>query len=181
MKVDAGSADSSVRHERMPPGWHITTGPPAIVYDPANQARGRFAIEAEAFLFPGQGNDGYGVFLGGSSLASDNASWVAFLVTRDGSATVQRHRAGSTSELVPLMKTTAVKPYPGEGTAHNIIRVLVQGDSVTFSANGQRIVALHRETLALEGTFGFRIGRDVNVHLSNLDLIARLAPYPERR
>ena len=83
--------------------------------------------------------------------------------------------------LFPVTKSAAVKPHPGEGTAHNILRVLVQGDSVVFSANGQRITALDRRDLPLDGAFGFRVGKDVNLHVSNLDLVTRLAPFPIRR
>lgn len=39
-------SDSIKEHSLMPPGWHITTGAGAILYDPANQANGRFATAA---------------------------------------------------------------------------------------------------------------------------------------
>lgn len=45
----------------MPPGWHITTGPGAVLYDPARVADGPFTLEAELFLFPGGNQDGFGV------------------------------------------------------------------------------------------------------------------------
>lgn len=180
IRTDAGATDT-VAHQRMPPGWHMTTGPAAILYDPGHQSRGRFAVEAEIFLFPGESNEGFGVFLGGTDLESANASWTAFLITRDGSATVERRQGGSTMTLFPPTRSAAVKPHTGEGTAHNIIRVLVQGDSAIFSANGQRITALPARELPLEGTFGFRVGKGVNLHASNLDLVTRLAPFPARR
>jgi hypothetical protein len=165
----------------MPPGWHITTGPASILYDPANQARGRFAVDAEIHLFPGEGNEGYGVFIGGSNLQAAE-SWTAFLITRDGSATIERRTGGSTSTLYPLTKATSVKPHTGgEGTAFNTIRILVQGDSAVFSANGQRITAIPARDLGMDGTFGFRVGRNLNLHITNLDLLTRLAPYPVRR
>ncbi|NUQ13585.1 MAG: hypothetical protein HUU26_14860 [Gemmatimonadaceae bacterium] len=180
VRTDAPTTDTII-HQVMAPGWHITSGPPAILFDPANQARGRFAVEAEIFLFPGQSSDGYGVFLGGADLEGPGATWVAFLLTRDGSATVMRRHQSHDLVLFPVTKSAAVKPHPGEGTAHNILRVLVQGDSVVFSANGQRITALDRRDLPLDGAFGFRVGKDVNLHVSNLDLVTRLAPFPIRR
>lgn len=183
VRTDAPAPDSAVSHVRMPPGWHITTGPVAsIVYDPANQASGRFAIEAEIFLFPGTNNEGYGVFLGGRSLDGSGGSWTAFLLTRDGSASIERREGGVTTALFPPTKSPAVKPHDGgEGTAHNIMRVLVQGDSAILSANGQRITAIHARDLPLDGTFGFRVGTGTNLHISNLDLVTRLAPFPVRR
>ncbi|HEY5545372.1 MAG TPA: hypothetical protein VIK50_04910 [Gemmatimonadaceae bacterium] len=181
VKADGGAPDSAVSHRGMPPGWHITTGPAAILYNPANQTRGRFAVEAEIFLFPGDSDEGYGVFLGGSHLDEGAASWTAFLITRDGSASIEKRQNNAVHSVYPPTKSAAVKPHTGEGTAHNILRVLVQGDSVIFSANGERIAALFSRDLPLEGTFGFRIGKDVNLHVSNLDLVTRLAPFPVRR
>ena len=35
----------------MPPRWHITTGPAAILWDPAKAADGNFRIESEIYLF----------------------------------------------------------------------------------------------------------------------------------
>ena len=181
-RTDDGTPDSTVAHQRMPPGWHITTGPASIVYDPSNQARGRFAIEAEIHLFPGESNEGFGVFLGGSNLGDASGSWTSFLITKDGSALIERRQNNTTTALFPATKSAAVKPHTGqEGTALNLIRVLVQGDSAVFSANGQRLAAIPARDLPLEGTFGFRIGRGVNLHITNLDLVTRLAPFPVRR
>lgn len=177
IRTDVPAHDSAVAHQRMPPGWHITTGPSAILYDPGHQAHGRFAIETEVFLFPGTNNEGYGVFLGGADLESPAPSWVAFLVTRDGSATVQRLTNGTVTAIFPVTRSSAVKPHPGQGTSHNVMHVLVEGDSVVFSANGERIVALPSSDLRLDGTFGFRVGTDANLHVSNFDLVTRLAPF----
>jgi hypothetical protein len=180
VKADVGTADS-VAYDRMPPGWHITTGPASILYDAVNQARGRFAVDAEIHLFPGTSDEGYGVFIGGST-RQDGESWIAFLITRDGSATIERRTAGSTTTLYPRTRAPSIKPHPGgEGTAFNAIRVLVQGDSAVFSANGQRITAIPTRDLPVEGTFGFRVGKNLNLHITNLDLVTRLAPFPVRR
>lgn len=46
-----GTPDSAVHFVEMPPGWHIRTGPAAILYDPARTAEGSFAIESETYLF----------------------------------------------------------------------------------------------------------------------------------
>jgi hypothetical protein len=174
--------DSIKQHSLMPPGWHITTSSAAILYDPANQARGRFAIEAEIHLFPGESNEGYGVFLGGSGLDGILPSWTAFLITKDGSATIVRRQNNSSTSLFPTTKAESIKPHTGgDGTALNIIRVLVQGDSAVFSANGQRIAAVPARELGLDGTFGFRVGQNLNLHVTNLDLVTRLAPFPNRR
>ena len=48
----AGSTESELgMFVAMPPGWHITTGPAGIFWDPALSATGNFRAEMEVFLF----------------------------------------------------------------------------------------------------------------------------------
>ena len=63
-----GTAGETLYFVSMPPGWHITTGPGTILYHPAKVCEARCRIEAEIFIFPGQGPGGYGIFLGGFKL-----------------------------------------------------------------------------------------------------------------
>lgn len=63
----------------MAPGWHITTRPGAILFEPNYSSRGRFVVESESFLFPGASNAGFGVFVGGKDLEG-RPSYVAFVV-----------------------------------------------------------------------------------------------------
>ena len=179
--TDTPAPDSAVSHVTMPPGWHVTTGPAALLFDPANAAQGRFALEAEIFLFPGTSQEGYGVFVGGSLSDGTAGAFVAFLVRRDGSALVEQRSGGRTTAIVAPFSTTAVKPHPGEGTARNVLRVSVEPDSIRFDANGARVTAIGRGDLPLDGLFGFRVGRDLNLHISQLDVTRRLAPAAPKR
>lgn len=182
VRLDTPAPDSAVSHVTMPPGWHITTGPGALLYDPANSAGGRFAVEAEIFLFPGESQEGHGLFIGGSAIEGDGApSYLTFLVRRDGGAAVEQHRAGARITLLSLARAEGVTAHSGQGTARNVIRVAVEPDSIRFSANGVRVGALARGDLPADGLFGFRIGKDLNLHISQLDITRRLAPAPARR
>lgn len=181
IRTDAGATDT-VAHQRMPPGWHMTTGPAAILYDPGHQSRGRFAVEAEIFLFPGESNEGFGVFLGGTDLESANASWTAFLITKDGSATVERRQGGTTMTLFPPDKVRGREashgrgdraqhhPCPGAGRLRHLL-----GERAT-DHGAARTRASARRDLRVPG-----FGKGVNLHASNLDLVTRLAPFPARR
>lgn len=35
----------------MAPGWHITSGPAATLFEPSATAEGRYSVESEVFLF----------------------------------------------------------------------------------------------------------------------------------
>lgn len=182
VRLDEPAPDSAVSHVTMPPGWHITTGPGALLHDAANVAHGRFAVEAEVFLFPGESQEGYGLFIGGATIeGTAPPSYLAFLVRRDGGATIVQHAAGRATTLVSLARADAVTAHTGQGTARNVLRVAVEPDSIRFSVNGSRVTALPRGDLPADGLFGFRIGKALNLHISQLDLTRRLAPAPTRR
>lgn len=179
--MDRQSSDT-VAHEAMPPGWHMTTGPGALLFDPAYHAVGRYSVEAELFLFPGTSQSGYGLFTGGHSLDGSAASYLAFLVRRDGQAALEYVAGDNRTALIPWKTSPAVKAHPGgEETVLNALTLTVDRDSILVEANGQRVGAVARGAWDLDGTFGFRAGPDVNLHASRLDLRTRFAPVPEPR
>jgi hypothetical protein len=157
----------------MAPGWHITMGPGALLYDATHQADGRFTLQSRLFLFPGTPAAEYGVFFGGSELEGGNATWTAFVVRRDQSAAVVRRHQGRIETLVPWTSHAAIRGG-SEGGA-NVLRVHV--DSViTFQVNDSTIATLPRDRVATSGRFGFRVGPDLNLHVTTLDLTRRFAP-----
>lgn len=183
LAMDPPGRDSVLEWVAMPPGWHITTGPGAVMlYDPANTVRGRYTLETEIHLFPGESTEGYGVFIGGSALDGTQPSSVSFLVRRDGRASIERRSSGQSSDIFAAAPSAAVRAHPGgDSTVKNILRVSVERDSVVFEANGSRVTAFARGDLPLDGVIGFRVGRGINLHISRLDLTHRLAPVPTRR
>lgn len=174
-----GAVRDTVHYVQMPPGWHITTGPGALLFDPAYQASGRFAVEAEIFLFPGTSESGYGVFVGGTALDGPGASYLAYVARRDGSVRLEQVRAGARQALLDWTRAESIKPSQGmEEPVRNVLRLSVERDSIVLEANGSRVTALPRADLSVDGVFGFRAGPDVNLHASRLDHTRRLAPVP---
>jgi hypothetical protein len=166
----------------MPPGWHITTGPGALVYDAANTASGRYALSLEVHLFPKPSREGYGIFLGGRDLGGTEASYVAVLMRGDGALQVTRVSGTRQQALLDWTPTSAIKAHPGtDDTALNVLSVRVDSDSLRIDGNGARVAALSRGDLPLDGTFGIRAGAGLNLHITNYDVTRRLAPAPRRR
>lgn len=183
VRADGASTDS-VAFDLMPPGWHVATKPSAgaIFYNPANTAHGRFALSLDVFLFPGQSQEGYGLFFGGTDMDSELASYLAFVARRDGRVSLARIRGTEHTALVDWTPNDAVTPHPGGDDAQrNTLRVSIEQDSIRFEANGKRITALPRGDLPVDGVFGLRAGKGVNLHVSNLDYTVRLAPAPRTR
>jgi len=172
--------DSTWRFVQMAPGWHITTRPGALMYDPSIQATGSYVLESVQILFPGTTQSGYGLFFGGRDLESPGAHYVAFLARRDGHFTVEVRQNSTTTTLVPWTRAASLQQVTGDNTARNVLRIAVRPDSVVFEVNAVSVAAYARPTQPLDGFFGFRTGPDLNLHVTTLDYTRRLAPVPRK-
>ncbi|HEU4463935.1 MAG TPA: hypothetical protein VFS53_02710 [Gemmatimonadota bacterium] len=169
----------SIEFASMPPGWHVTTGPAAILYDPARIASGAFRIEAETYRFPGGLDSGAGILLGGSDLTGPAPDYFAFLIDGTGRFELY-HRAGEELHLVSARAAhPAVVPWT-EGTADNVLAAEVSPDSVRFFVNAQEVAAFKREPyMEFDGVVGLRVDGDVDLHVTRLDVTPLDAPEPE--
>jgi len=160
----------------MAPGWHITSRPAAALFEPTVTASGRYTVESEVFLFPGTSASGFGVIVGGRGLETATASYVAFLVRRDGSAAVERREGTATTLLQAWTRHAAITPHPGgNDTVKHVLRVEAEATQLTFLVNGTPVLEVPRTPGLFDGTVGLRIGADLNLHVTNLDVTRRLA------
>ena len=167
----------------MAPGWHLTTGPAALLFHPGHQTKNgdNFAVEAEFFLFPGTSQEEYGIFIGGKNLMpNERPAYLAFVARRDGMGMIRR---GSGEPIVNWKATEAILPHPGKETVKNVLRVEAGATELVFSANGKEVARIPREgtNVNLEGNLGFRIGKDLNIHASRFDVTHKLAPVPVKK
>lgn len=179
--TDAPVADSAWRFVSMPPGWHVTTGPGAVLYDPAYAAAGRFTLEAKIFLFPNGSDEGYGLFLGGHDLENDGRSMLTFFIRRDGAASVVRVRGDESEFVVPWERHPGIRPQEGGNTIENVLRVSAEPDQLVYVVNDDTVAVIPRSDAAVGGRFGFRVGAKLNLHISNLDFTQHLALPPSRQ
>src|SRR5688572_21796033 len=77
--TDRPAAGAELSFITMAPGWHITTKPGTLLFHPGFEGRGRYSVEAEIFLFPGDNQEEYGLFIGGSDLEGPRGSYTAFV------------------------------------------------------------------------------------------------------
>lgn len=160
---------------RMPPGWHITTGPAGIFYDPEKTASGDFRVESTVFLFDPKGlNEAFGVFIGGTDLEGDGQAYTYFLVRGDGSALVKRRDGAGTSILLDWTRHEAVVSWAARGedaaTAKNILFVEAVGDEIVFGVNEEEVFRTAREGQHVDGVVGLRVNHGLNLHFSSLEV-----------
>lgn len=163
----------------MAPGWHITTRPAAVLFEPSYSGTGRFSVEAETFLFPGQSQSPLGLLVGGRDLDGASARYTAFVIRRDGSVAVERREGGRTAMLSEWVRASDVVAGTSESPVKNLLRVDVEAESTRFLVNGIVVAQVRRPASEFAGTVGLRVGADLDVHVTNLDLTLRLAlPRP---
>lgn len=162
----------------MAPGWHITTGPGTLLFNPGMPATGRFRVETELFFFPNPGDQPLGLFVGGAGLEGPlaNIQWFGLLIRRDGHVAVAHARGGELHALRPWGGVDSVSPHPVSTSQRLILAVDAEADSVRFFVNRQRVAAFARAGLNPEGPFGFRVGQGLNLHVVRLDYTTKLAP-----
>jgi hypothetical protein len=182
-RFDRPAADSLLAFTTMAPGWHITTGPAVILYDPDLTASGNFRLESRIVLFPpGEHAEAFGLLLGGRDLQGPGQSYIYFVIRKDGRFLVKRREASGTRDLIAWTSHAAITPHPGgEGTVTNVLAVDAGESEVRFLVNGQQVASLPRATTPVDGVVGFRINHRLNLHVTTLTLNGRnVAPEPAR-
>jgi hypothetical protein len=158
----------------MASGFHVTAGPPAIYWNPANSARGNYTAKAtfsqtKASAHP----EAYGLFLGGQNLEAPNQSYLYFMVRQDGSFLIN-HRASDTEvhKIVDWKKHDAVKAMDAQGKATNALAIVVGADKLSFQVNGTEVHSIPRSTIdaggphsGSSGIVGIRVNHNLDVHV----------------
>ncbi|MDX1577664.1 MAG: hypothetical protein R3266_04235, partial [Gemmatimonadota bacterium] len=159
----------------MPPGFHITTGPAAIFFDPEMRAEGSYRVESTIHLFdPGRRNEAFGLFIGGSDLEGEGQEYTYFLIRRDGGTLVKRREGASTSNVRGWTPHDAVATWDereeGAATVENTLAIEATDDELIFEVNGEEVYRADRAELAADGIVGLRVNHGLNLHVTALDV-----------
>ena len=160
----------------MPPGWHVTTGPAGIFWDPDLSAEGNFRLELDVFLFdPAGRRESFGLFFGGQGLDGADQRYAYFLI-RDGGEFILKERRGDESPtLEPWTTHPAIKSYgdrdEGEASILNQLAVEAHADRLLFFVNGTEVASVGRSRMSTDGLVGLRVNHRLNLHVSRLEVM----------
>jgi hypothetical protein len=164
----------------MGPGLHVTAGPAAIYWNPANSVTGgNYTVggtftQTKASTHP----EAYGVFLGGQNLEAPNQSYLYFVVRQDGKFLIN-HRADDATvhKIVDWTANDAVKAMDANGKATNKIEIVVGDTNLSFRVNGTEVQSLPRATIdaggdhsGTRGIAGIRVNHNLDVHIDGFAL-----------
>ena len=170
-RVDGGAALTKVKFETMPPGYHITLGPAAIFYQPADTFSGNAHLVGTFHLFPGATHpESFGMFLGGQDLQGANQSYTYFLIRGDGKFLIKRRKGDATTNVVAWTANAAVKAADSTGHSSNELSILVKDGKVSFMANGKEVYSANAADVETKGVVGVRINHNLSIHLEKLQV-----------
>jgi hypothetical protein len=156
-------------------GIHVTAGPAAIYWNPANAVEGgNYTVQAtfnqtKASAHP----EAYGLFLGGQNLEAPNQSYLYFVVRQDGKYLIN-HRADDSTvhKIVDWTAHDAVKAMDADGKASNALSIVVGADALSFRVNGTEVKSIPRATIdaggqhsGTKGIAGIRVNHNLDVHI----------------
>ncbi len=163
------------RFEAMGAGYHVTSGPAAIYYNPKDQATGSFTASASFGQRKAPSHrEAYGLFVGGSKLETKDQQYLYFIVAGTGEYYVA-HRAGPdpVHTLVPWTAHDAVKKQDAAGAVTNTLSIQVTADSVHMLANGQRVKSFAKSEMHgfnTDGQVGLRVNHNLDVHIGGFEV-----------
>jgi hypothetical protein len=156
----------------MAPGIHVTAGPAAIYWNPANNPSGNYSVKAifhqtKASTHP----EGYGLIAGGKNLETPTQSYIYFLVRQDGKYLIN-HRADDSTvhKVVDWTANPAVKAIDESGKASNALSIVVDASQVHFLVNGTEVQVLGRDVVGPSGLAGIRVNHNLDVHIEGFEV-----------
>jgi hypothetical protein len=155
----------------MGSGYHATSGPAAIYWNPKTMTSGPFTAtttvtQTKAPTHP----EAYGIFFMGSKLDAPDQSYMYFLVRGDGKFLIN-HRAGSqVHKVIDWTENAAVVKADANGKATNKLTVdATKSDSLRFLVNGTQVAALPANQFGTtNGIVGLRVNHNLDVHIGDL-------------
>jgi hypothetical protein len=157
----------------MGSGYHVTSGPAAIYWNPKTVMSGPFVAsttltQTKAPTHP----EAYGIFFMGKDLDTPKQSYAYFIVRGDGKYMVN-HRAGAeVHKVVPWTDSPAINKADASGKATNKLTVdASKPDSVRLLVNDKQVHALAMSHLGKnDGLVGLRVNHNLDVHVGDLTI-----------
>ncbi|HEV8362007.1 MAG TPA: hypothetical protein VGQ52_00700 [Gemmatimonadaceae bacterium] len=169
-KADAKVED--LKFASMGAGFHVTSGPAAIYWNPANAAKGNYTVKASLTQTKAPTHrEAYGVFIGGDDLKGDKQSYLYVVIAGTGEYTI-KHRAGSqTHTVVDWTASPALKKADEAGKATNEVAVEV-GNDVRVLLNGTEVFKEPKSKVmgSLDGMVGLRVNHNLDVHVGSFSV-----------
>ena len=167
-RLDKEKATAAPSFVAMGDGFHATTGPAAIFYNPAHDMKGDYRLTAtftqtKAPTHP----EAYGLFVGGKNLDKPDQEYGYLIIRGDGKYAI-KHRAGAeVHTVVDWTDFPKLNKQDANGKATNTLAIDVSGEHVKMLINGEEVKRWEKAYWQGQGQLGLRVNHNLDVHVSN--------------
>lgn len=169
-RVDRDQPVEGVAFATMGDGFHVTTGPAAVLYNPAWAHSGDYTVSARFTQTRAPEHpEAYGIVVGGTALDGEDQTYSYFLVRRTGEYFIATRTGAERTIVVPWTPHDAVVAQDESGRQTNVLGARVHGDEVVFTVNGTEVARRPRSEIATDGVFGFRVNHRLDVHIDQVE------------
>ena len=172
MRLDRTDAAAPPKFFPAGDGLHVTSGPAAIYYQPAQVMKGDFRISATFTQTKSpQHPEAVGLFLGGKNLDGAEQEYGYLIVRGDGKYAI-KHRAGAEVHTIQdWVEHAKVSKQDAAGKATNTLLIEAIGEKVRMLINGEEIRSFERRNFFPTGRMlGMRINHHLDVHISDFKI-----------
>lgn len=151
---------------------HLTIGPAATYWNPANTAKGDYAVKAtfkEAKMDASHPHP-YGVFIGGNNLDTDDQSYMYCVAYGDGSFLVRMFRGANVTTVAKRQPHASVHKAAADGSVTNEIGWAVKGNRAECLINGTAVAGFDKGEIvgpgkldSTDGIYGLRVSHNLDV------------------
>jgi hypothetical protein len=183
-RTDGNRPLTNVKFDSMSVGHHVTLGPATIFWRDADTATGRYTAEAKFWQFSSDTHrdhrEGFGLFVGGSTLPAAGQRYTYFLIRDDGMFLVKRRMGDSTWAVTKgwtasdaVAKRDSGANVETTNPLENTLTIRVTPTDATFLVNGKIVYKANAGDVDSKGIVGFRVNHNLNVHLGALAITSQ--------
>lgn len=173
-----GRKIGDARFVAMGSGLHVTAGPAATYWNPADVASGSYTVRATFTQTRAPAHpEAYGLFIGGTKLDGEDQNYLYCVAFGTGMYSI-KHRFGSeVHTLVDRKASDALHKGDAQGKATNEIAWKVDADRVSCVINGVAVETFPRADLigpgkleSTDGVYGIRVNHNLDVHVAGFGM-----------
>jgi hypothetical protein len=169
----------------------VRSGPAAIYYNPAAEAKGQYTVSASFAQTKSMGHEAYGVFVGGTNLDDSTQHYIYFEVkpcrSRGACAGEEAKTGTPLGEILINERVGNAKPLAivanthddavhtdadGTGAATNVLAIHVSRDSLRFYVNGKEVRTLPKSAFKgpTDGIYGIRVNHNSDIQVDGFGI-----------
>lgn len=168
-RVDRDQPVEGVVFTTMGGGYHVTTGPAAVLYNPEWTHDGdyEYSVRMTQTRAP-EHPESYGIVIGGRNLDAADQAYSYFLVRGTGEYFIATRNGAERTIVVPWTRHEAIAAQDEAGRQTNVLGVRVAGDDVVFTVNGTEVARRPASEIHTDGIAGFRVNHRLDVHIDEV-------------